>query len=155
MKGIVFAVLFVMVPFALVAQAQPGGLVEVRGVETRWARYTLGSSINISNRTYSHAWGFEFRNMNNFQVTVDAELIRVLFTTGMYNRFRYPSETIANTISLVLDPGEEFIWRLYFSAFNPGSGARGAFYRNPATNAITSIGHAGDFYVRFRVFRFQ
>ena len=125
MRRIVFVGLFFIISFGLIAQTQQEESIEVFGVETRWANMGSGNQ---------NAWGFEFRNMNNFRVTVVAELVQR--SSGYGN---LPPEEVTNTKNLVLEPGEEFVWELGFSNFSPIHGAEA---------------YGRQFFVRFRAFRF-
>ena len=113
MRKYIFFIILYLVSFTLVAQS--GVLVEVRGVETRWASY---DSIEPAKKS---VWGFAFTNMNKFSISIDAELMRN--PTDEERRYGIKDDVLVNTKSFVLDPGEEYIWQLEFNHYNIQTGA--------------------------------
>jgi len=138
MKRKILAVLFFLVPFLVMAQS--GGLVEVRGVETRWEKYDLDEPIfsQYNRQDQKFAYGITFTNKNNFSVTIDAELMQ----KPRYND-RNQDDKLINTKSFVLAPREEYTWKLEFNSYNVQRGA----YNDRSSS------ESPDHYVRFKAFK--
>jgi hypothetical protein len=121
MKKAIFMVLFCVVSLAVMAQT--GGVVEVRGVETRWEKYDLDEPIYSprGKKDQRFAYGITFTNKNNFSVTIEAELYQEQYK--MDNSYTIVPEKLVNTKSFVLDIGEEYTWKLEFNSYSVQKGA--------------------------------
>jgi len=89
---------------------------EVKGVVTRVACYDDCHMSKDSEKVY----GFEYENLNNFSVTIEAEMWR-----NVYGR-QITDDFIANTKVFVLKPGEKYIWKVnmrgYIGDYSPNLG---------------------------------
>lgn len=95
-----FVMLVVMLGFTTQLYAQN----EVRGVETKVAKYQ-GSNYSVGDRESNEWFGYSFTNMNSIPVSVDAEL--------------YGSGSLTDTKSFILQPQESYIWKFeHNSDFN-------------------------------------
>lgn len=87
-----FVMLVVMLGFTTQLYAQN----EVRGVETKVAKYK-GSYYDVGESRPNEWFGYSFTNMNSIPVSVDAEL--------------YESGSLTDTKSFTLQPQESYIWK--------------------------------------------
>lgn len=87
-----FVMLVVMLGFTTQLYAQN----EVRGVETKVAKYQ-GSYYDVGESRPNEWFGYSFTNMNSIPVSVDAEL--------------YESGSLTDTKSFTLQPQESYIWK--------------------------------------------
>ena len=92
-----FVMLVVMLGFTTQLYAQN----EVRGVETKVAKYQ-GSYYSVRD-TESNKW-FGFTNMNSIPVSVDAELYE-------HSGSVYEPTRLTETKSFTLQPQESYIWK--------------------------------------------
>ncbi|MBQ4499935.1 MAG: hypothetical protein IJO90_04180 [Alistipes sp.] len=88
-----FVMLVVMLGFTTQLYAQN----EVRGVETKVAKYQ-GSYYSVGDTESNEWFGYSFTNMNSIPVSVDAELY-------------VGSGSLEETKSFILQPQESYIWK--------------------------------------------
>ena len=90
---------------------------EVRGVETKLVKYH-GSEYNYTwgiwyePNAISDLWfGYSFRNMNSIPVSVDIELYADVNQKVDYSSSYKYVEKLLTTKTIVLEPGEEYIFK--------------------------------------------
>lgn len=78
---------------------------EVKGVATRMVCYAACQGYD-SGRIY----GFEFKNLNRFAVTIEAECWRSIKGQSESSRGEQPKPYLLKTKTFILSAGETFIW---------------------------------------------
>ncbi len=94
-----FVMLVVMLGFTTQLYAQN----EVRGVETKVAKYQ-GSYYSVGDTESNEWFGYSFTNMNSIPVSVDAELYE-------HSGSVYEPTRLTETKSFILQPQESYIWK--------------------------------------------
>jgi hypothetical protein len=85
----------VLLSGAIFASAQ---CIEVKGVESRLVQY----EVNANGGEYGY-YGFEYKNLNDYTVTIEAEL----WLEGNNSR----NKELDDTKSFVLKAGERYVWK--------------------------------------------
>ena len=139
----IFMLLVVVLGFTTQSYAQ---LIEVRGVETRWTSYDGPRHYSDSGKAYM--WkGCEFSNLNNFSVSVDAELWRYYYLRDVgYNSVKVHTKTF------VLKPQETFLWKYEADRLMWGSGIPNLFNKDYSSN---SPEYDYGFYVVYKAYKFN
>lgn len=139
-----FLFLFAMISVSNLAFAQN----EVRGVETKVAKYE-GRSYETKYKTYRNLWfGYSFTNMNSIPVSVDAELYKI--AQGEHR--------IVTTKSFTLKSGETYIWKFEtnddFQVYYP-CGYYNASYHSECDKdePSCSSGHNTSYYIKYKAYK--
>lgn len=142
-----FVMLVVMLGFTTQLYAQN----EVRGVETKVAKYQ-GSYYSVGDTESNEWFGYSFTNMNSIPVSVDAELYE-------HSGSVYEPTRLTETKSFTLQPQESYIWK--FEQTNNTdfqvTCARFSGYRN-YYNERTEPGHWGSgkkYIIKYKAYKLE